>query len=121
MEQNGATMQSNADSDSLVSHGVSAMMATMYLGATAPTEPLANPLYADLAGLPPVFACAGDAETLQDNAERFAERAREAGVDVELEIAPGQQHVYVFMAGKAKESDSTIGHAADWLRPKLGL
>ena len=121
MEQTGATMQSNADSDSLVSHGVSAMMATMYLGAEAPTDPLANPLYADLSGLPPVFACAGDAETLQDNAERFAERAREAGVDVVLELAPGQQHVYVFMAGNAKESDATIANAADWLRPKLGL
>lgn len=121
MEHTGATMQSNADSDSLVSHAVSAMMATMYLGAVAPTDPLANPLYADLAGLPPVFACAGDAETLQDNAERFAERARAAGVDVVLEIAPGQQHVYLFMAGKAKQADATIGNAADWLRPKLGL
>jgi epsilon-lactone hydrolase len=121
MEHTGATMQSNADSDSLVSHAVSAMMATMYLGAVAPTDPLANPLYADLAGLPPVFACAGDAETLQDNAERFAERARAAGVNVVLEIAPGQQHVYLFMAGKAKQADATIGNAADWLRPKLGL
>ena len=24
-------------------------------------------------------------------------------------------------AGKAKQADATIGNAADWLRPKLGL
>ncbi|MGC8001563.1 alpha/beta hydrolase fold domain-containing protein, partial [Salmonella enterica] len=70
----------------------------LYLGETPRTEPLANPLYADLAGLPPVFVSAGDAETLQDNAERFHDKARDAGVDVTLEIQSGQQHVYLFMA-----------------------
>jgi acetyl esterase/lipase len=68
-----------------------------------------------------VFLCAGDAETLQDNAERFAARARDAGVEVALEIGPGQQHVYQFMAGKSKEADASLGNAADWVRPRLGL
>jgi len=121
MENVGASMESNAGSDSLVSRAVSEMMASLYLGEAAPTEPLANPLYADLAGLPPVFLCAGDAETLQDNAERFAEKARTAGVEVTLEIQPGQQHVYPFMAGKSKEADASIANAGDWLRSRLGL
>jgi len=121
MENLGKTMESNADSEALVSRDVSELMVTLYLGETSRTEPLANPLYADLAGLPPVFVSAGDAETLQDNAERFHDKARDAGVDVTLEIQPGQQHVYLFMAGKSTEADTTIANAGRWLRDRLGL
>ncbi|MEU2004858.1 alpha/beta hydrolase [Rhodococcus sp. NPDC019627] len=121
MENLGKTMESNADSEALVSREVSELMASLYLGDTARTEPLANPLHADLAGLPPVFVSAGDAETLQDNAERFHDKARAAGVDVTLEIQRGQQHVYLFMAGKSEEADTTIANAGRWLRERLGL
>lgn len=121
MENLGKTLETNADSDALVSRAVSEMMATMYLGEASPAEPLANPLHADVTGLPAVFVSAGDAETLLDNAERFVDQARSAGVDATLEIQPGQQHVYQFMAGKAKEADATIANAAEWLRPRLGL
>jgi len=121
MECVGKTMETNADSDALVSRGVSEMMSAMYLGDVARNEPLANPLYADLAGLPPMYLSAGDAETLQDNAERIANRARAAGVDVTLDIKPGQQHVYPFMAGRSPEADATIADAGAWLRTRLGL
>ncbi|MGX7731006.1 alpha/beta hydrolase [Rhodococcus sp. 2H158] len=121
MENLGKTMESNADSEALVSRDVSELMVSLYLGETPRTEPLANPLYADLDGLPPVFVSAGDAETLQDNAERFHDKARDAGVDVTLEIQSGQQHVYLFMAGKSAEADTTIARAGRWLRDRLGL
>lgn len=121
MEITGATMQSNAETDALVSRDVSEMMASLYLGDTARTEPLANPLYADLAGLPPIFLSAGGAETLRDNAERFHDLAKAAGVDTELEIQSNQQHVYVFMAGRSEEADTTIANAGRWLRRHLGL
>nr|AJD73954.1 esterase lipase [uncultured microorganism] len=121
MENRGKTLETNADSDALVSRAVSEMMATMYLGGASPAEPLANCLHADLSGLPPVFVAAGGAETLLDNAERFVEQAQSSGVDATLEIQPGQQHVYQFMAGRAKEADATIHNAAEWLRPRLGL
>ena len=119
MEVVGETMKSNADSDALISPEVSGMMAGMYLGETAPTTPLANPLYADLAGLPPLYASAGDAETLMDNAQRIVEHARAAGVDTTLDLQPGQQHVYVFMAGRSKEADETIAKAGAWLKAQF--
>jgi acetyl esterase/lipase len=121
MEHLGKTLESNADSDSFISREVSEMCASLYLGDTARDEPLANPLHADLAGMPPVFVCVGDAEALLDTAERFAEKARAAGVDTTLEVQPGQQHVYPFMAGRSAEADTTIGNAAAWARPRLGL
>lgn len=120
MEVAGETMKSNADSDALISPEVSGLMAGMYLGEAPATNPLANPLYADLAVLPPLFATAGGAETLRDNAEQVVEKARQAGVDATLELQAGQQHVYPFMAGRSKEADESINNAASWIKTHLG-
>jgi acetyl esterase/lipase len=122
MEHVGKTLDSNAATDAFVNRGVAESMASMFLGESgSPTDPLANPLHADLTGLPPLIVTAGSAETLQDNAERLAERASAAGVEVDVTIAPDQQHVYPFMAGRAPEADEAIGAAAAWARRHLGL
>jgi acetyl esterase/lipase len=97
-------------------------MSGMFLGEGGDRrDPLANPLYADPAGLPPLYLCAGGHETLLDNAEQFHEKARVAGVDSTLEVVPEMQHVYPFSAGRAPEADATIAAMAAWLRPRLGL
>ncbi|MQA13193.1 MAG: alpha/beta hydrolase fold domain-containing protein, partial [Pseudonocardiaceae bacterium] len=122
MEHLGKTLDTNAATDALVQRAVIEQMSAMFLGESgSPADPLANPLRADATGLPPMYLAAGDHETLQDNAERFADQATASGVEVKLEIAPGQQHVYPFMAGRAPEADATIANAAAWARPKLGL
>jgi acetyl esterase/lipase len=113
------TMVSNAKTDALVSHIGLAPMVAGYLAGTPPHTPLANPLYADFVGFPPMYITAGTYETLQDNAERLAERAKGAGVEVELELVEGMQHVYVLMAGKAPEADSTVRRAGEWTRMRL--
>lgn len=108
--------------DALVSRPLMEHVAAAYLGATgSPTDPFANPLHADLTGLPPVYLCAGGDEALLDNVERFADRARQADVDITFDVQPGQQHVHVFMAGRAPEADHSISAAAAWLKPQLGL
>lgn len=121
MECQEGTLETNATTDAFVQRPVIENMAQMYLGETAPTHPLANPLHADPSGLPPMYLAAGGHETLQDNSERFAELARNKGVDVTLEITPQMQHVYVFMAGRAPEADATIAKVAQWLRLRLGI
>lgn len=84
-------------------------------------DPLANPLYADLTGLPPIYLSGASEELLLDNSTRFADLARQAGVDVTVDISAGMQDVYEFMAGRAPEADKAIGDIARWLRPKIGL
>lgn len=121
MEHRGDTFVSNADTDVLLSREASEMTAALYLGEASRTDPLANPLHADLRGFPPVFITAGGAEVLLDSAERFVERARAAGVDTTYECAPGQQHVHALMAGRSEAADTTIANAGRWLRPLLGL
>ena len=92
-----------------------------FLGGRSPRDPLANPLYADLTGLPPMYIQVGGDEALLDDAARFEQRATAAGVDVTLDVFDGMQHVFQCLAGRAPEADEAIRELADWARPKLGL
>jgi epsilon-lactone hydrolase len=97
-------------------------MATTFLGEGGNRkDPLANPLYADLKGLPPMYIQVGGDETLLDDSRRLAECARKVGVDVRLDVFPEMQHVFHFSAGHAPEADDAILKLAEWVRPKLGL
>lgn len=122
MEASGEGFDANAANDAFLARPVVQNLAATFLGESgSPADPLANPLYADLAGLPPVYLSYGGYETLRDNAERFAVLARHAGVQVSLELSAGMQHDYPLMAGRAPEADRTIANIGHWLRPRLGL
>jgi acetyl esterase/lipase len=121
MEAGGTSLDANSEQSALGSREMYLKLAGQYLNGHSATDPLANPLYADPAGLPPIYLTCGSSEALEDNAERFAGMARKAGVDVTLEVSEGMQHVYEFMAGRAAEADRTIANIGAWLRPKLGL
>lgn len=120
MEANGPTFESNDAADLAISRQLVRNIAPMYLGGHSPTDPLANPLYSDPTGLPPMFLTCGSHETLQGSVERFAALARRAGVDVVLDVADGMQHFYQVMAGRVPEADTGIAEVGKWLREKLG-
>ena len=96
-------------------------MAEAFLAGGDPRDPTANALYADLTGLPPLYITVGSYETLLDDATRFEKKAKEAGVEVKLDIFPELQHVWHLMAGAAPEADQAIKQMADWVKPKIGL
>lgn len=121
MEGKGETLTTNAGTDALVQLPLLLAMAGMFLGEGSAIDPLANPLYADPAGLPPIYMNAGGAECLLSDSTRFADNAKRAGVDVTLEISDGMQHVYPFMAGRAKEADVAVANMAAFARKHLGL
>jgi len=122
MQATGSTFKSNAEKDVLVSAPIIQTMASTFLGADGnPDDPLANPLHADLTGLPPLLIQVGADETLLDDSRALAAAARRARVDVTLEEEPEMQHVYHFLAGVAPEADAAIARMARWVRPRLGL
>jgi acetyl esterase/lipase len=120
MEATGKTYDSNAAADLAISRELVQAFGPMFLGGHSPADPLANPLYCDPAGLPPVFLTCGGDETLLDSAEYFAALARRAAVDVVLQVADGMPHAYQLMAGRVPEADASIAEAGTWLRGKLG-
>ncbi len=121
MEATGATYETNAKVDRLVTRELSLGMCQTFLGEGSPKDPLANVLYADFKGYPPMYIQVGGHEALLDDSLRVAARAQTAGVDCRCEVFPEMQHVFQFMAGKAPEADDAIRKLAAWVKPKLGL
>ncbi|MCX6489442.1 MAG: alpha/beta hydrolase [Rhodococcus sp.] len=117
MENKGQTLHTNAATDALITPELLEGMIAGVLGGTVdPKTPLANPLYADFSGFPRLYLNAGSVEALVDNAHRVEERAKAAGVDVTLNVAEGQQHVFPFLAGRSEVADQELARIADWYR-----
>ncbi|MHA6800277.1 alpha/beta hydrolase [Bounagaea algeriensis] len=117
MENKGETLTTNDATDALITVGLLEGMAAGVLGDSVdPTTPLANPLYADLTGLPPLYINAGSVEALVDNAVRLSDQAKLAGVAVTLSVVEGMQHVFPCLAGRASEADEEIRKVAAWYR-----
>lgn len=83
-------------------------MVSQYIGDMDRRKPLISPLYADLHGLPPLLIHVGTLELLLDDSVRFAECAKEAGVDVTLEVFKDMPHVFHAFAGVAPEGQDAI-------------
>jgi monoterpene epsilon-lactone hydrolase len=121
-DTSGSTYDTNATRDALVSRDTTNALGSLFIGPNGdPKHPLANPLYTNYAGFPPIYITVGDAETLLDDSLRIVDRARAAGVEVKIDLYPDMQHVFQFLAGTAPEADAAIQQMAEWVRPKLGL
>ncbi len=64
----------------------------LYAHRTPLENPLLSPALADLTGLPPLLVQVSDAEVLYDDVQRFAAKARAAGVPVTLQVFDGLVH-----------------------------
>jgi acetyl esterase/lipase len=108
MEGLGASMTTRVNVDPVVRKEGLVGMAQAYLQGKDPKTPLAAPLYADLKGLPPLLIQVGDAETLLDDSNRLAERAKAAGVATKLEVWPEMIHVWQLFASFLPEGQEAI-------------
>ena len=108
-------MTSRADRDPMVQRDGLLQMAAAYLAGQHPRAPLASPIHADLRGSPPLLVHVGTAETLLDDATRLAERARAAGVAVDLEVWDDMIHVWHAFAPLLPEADEAIARIGTWV------
>lgn len=108
----GGSMTTRAVADPMVQRDGLQRMAEAYLAGADPRAPLASPLFAELRHLPPLLVQVGTAETLLDDATRFAARARAAGVEVTLEVWDDMVHVwqaFAFVLPEARDANARIG------------
>lgn len=85
-----------------------------------PDHPLASPIHASLAGLPPMLIQSGDAELLRDECRRLAANARRDGVEAELREWHGMVHDFQIFAPVVPESRAAIAEIGAWVRQRLG-
>lgn len=109
LAKEGESMRTKADVDPVVRYDTSMAHALRYVGENGDLKhPLASPLYADLHGLPPLLILVGTNETLLDDSTRVADKARAAGVAVELEIWDDMIHIWPFFAAILPEGQQAI-------------
>ena len=79
--------------------------------------PVASPLFADLAGLPPAFIQAGSREILLSDAWRLEAALRRAGVDVRLDVWDGLWHGWQ-LQHRIPEAAEALDDLAAFLVPR---
>jgi epsilon-lactone hydrolase len=107
LTSSGASMTERADQDPISTPAMLRQFASDYLAGADPKTPLASPLFAALAGLPPLLVLVGTADLLLSDSERLTAAAVEAGVDVTLQIREGLPHVYPIMLGTPEAAEAT--------------
>jgi acetyl esterase/lipase len=112
----GDSLISNARRDALFgAYGVRTA-AAWYLNGAEPRCPEASPLYAALAGLPPLFIEVGEREILRDDSTRLAARAAAEGVSTTLNVWPVVPHVWQIACAFLPEGRRSLERTAAFLR-----
>jgi acetyl esterase/lipase len=86
-----------------------------YVGPNDPKHPWISPLFGDLQGLPPILIQVGDHEILLDDSVRFAEKARAAGVAMDLHVWEGMVHCFPLLAPMFPEATRAWEETIDYI------
>jgi len=116
----GASLQTNRQRDALLVSDKLHEGAQVYLNGTDAKNPLASPLYGDLAGLPPMLIQVGDTEILLDDSTRLADAARAAGITVDFKIWENMPHVWQVSQFFLPEARAALDEAAAFAKLYLG-
>ncbi|CAO4142908.1 alpha/beta hydrolase [Methylorubrum aminovorans] len=90
-----------------------------YLAGADPADPRASPIEADFSGFPPLLIHVGAREILRDDSLRLAEKARAAGVPVELTVFPVVAHAWQLAESFLPEARRSLDGAAAFLHRAL--
>jgi acetyl esterase/lipase len=115
LEGTGESVVTRAAADPMVDKAGLLRMAKMYHGDQDPKNPLISPIHADFKGLPPMLIQVGDAEILLSDATRVTEKAKAAGVEVELEAWPEMFHVWHVFAKILPEGQQAIDRIGEYV------
>lgn len=105
-------------------YGLTRERMRFYWSVYAPREadrlnPLAAPLRAELAGLPPCLLHIAELDVLASENHAMAERLRAAGVAVETRLFPGTVHGFLRALGHVGQARDAVAAAGSWLRTRL--
>lgn len=90
-----------------------------YLGARGKGDVYAEPMDADLTGLPPLFLNYGEVDPLADDTRELVTRLDQAGVVHECIAYPGVVHGFMQMTSRVAPARQAVSDAAGSLRDML--
>jgi acetyl esterase/lipase len=112
----GASIETRAEADPLMTKGSLAAAARIYLGEDDPCDARASPLYADLAGLPPGRIHVGEDEVLLDDSIRYGERLENAGGTVQVDTWEGMIHLCPSNIANLRAAKQALDDIGSFLR-----
>ena len=120
LTMSGATMITRDPVDPLIHKAYLEDLAAAYVPAGVDRkDPRVSILFADVQGLPPTLIQVGSAETLLDDAVRFAAAAGTRGVFATLEIWPDMIHAWHLWNAHLEEGRQALGNAGAFLQRHL--
>jgi len=97
------------------------IIASHYCDESNFKQPLVSPVYADLSGLPPLYIQVGDDEILLNDSTRTADKVKEAGGKVDIEVWPDMWHVFQVFVHQMPESRAAIRKIGEFVRRVLDV
>jgi acetyl esterase len=91
-----------------------------YLGDPSASDPRAEPLHADLGGLPPLYLTAAALDPLYDDTLELDRRLEAAGVARRLDVYPGLVHGFMQMTPRCAAARAAVRDAGHAIRQMLG-
>jgi len=92
-----------------------------YSGNQEASHPLISPLFGNPAGLPPLFINAGVDDELYEDGEKFAQKAKQSGVEVYFRSGPGMIHCYPLLAPMFPEATEAMDEIVTFVKNILDI
>lgn len=115
----GESMTTRAKKDPWFQPDDMPIVAAYYCREDELRNPLASPVYANLSGLPPLYIQVGGDEILLSDSTRAADKVRESGGEVDIEIWPGMWHVFQAFLRQVPESRKAVKKIGAYVRQAL--
>jgi monoterpene epsilon-lactone hydrolase len=119
MTGSGESIATNSERDPMFAGEDIPRYAAAYLGNKSPRDPLASPLFADLAALPPILIQVARNEVLLDDARALHEKVIAAGGSSELRIFDCAFHGWHFGTPFVPEARRALQDITEFVRRQL--
>lgn len=112
----GDSMRRNEGREIMLDRALITGWRDAYVGDRDPADPGISPLFADLAGLPPLHVQATTAEVLEDDARRLVAKAKADGVDAELVVFDELWHIFQTQVPLLPEANQAFEQIVTFIR-----
>lgn len=114
----GETVTTLAEEDPMIDLKSLNHFALFYAPKEKLSHPWVSPLYADLHDLPPIYIQVSTSEVLLDDTRRFAEKAKNSGVEIKVDYWDKMVHVWQVFGPYLPEALEAIEKLGNYIESK---
>ena len=112
----GETYETKAKYDPMFTTNMTKDSANIYVPEDEKkTDPYISPLYGNFTNLPRTLVLVGGNEILLDDSRLFAQKAKDSGVDIEIDIWPSMFHDWWLFGSFIPETKQVLDKVANWI------